>query len=106
MALQQNPSRPEALKLRLSFVSRMGHGDGVRIVRAIVNRPRDLAVSVITEGTETAAQVKQRCDYAQGFFFSPALKPDAFEALVYGRRAPGSAPRTEWARNLKPVPRA
>ena len=100
----------DALKIDKSFVSRMGYGDGVRIVRAIVNLARDLGVSVIAEGTETAAQVKQlcdlRCDYAQGFFFSQPLKPDAFEALVHGRRAPGHAQRTESAPSLKPVPRA
>jgi diguanylate cyclase (GGDEF)-like protein/PAS domain S-box-containing protein len=80
----------DALKIDKSFVSRIGQGDGTRIVRAIVNLARDLGIPVVAEGTESSAQVKEllelHCDYAQGFYFSPPLRAQEFEEMVSGRR--------------------
>ena len=45
-----------------------------------------LGLKVIAEGVETAAQrdwlVQRGCDFAQGFFFSPALAAPDFERLL------------------------
>jgi sensor c-di-GMP phosphodiesterase-like protein len=45
-----------------------------------------LGLKVIAEGVENAAQrdwlVERGCDFAQGFFFAPALAPAEFERLL------------------------
>ena len=86
----------DALKIDRSFVSRMGQGDGARIVRAIVHLAHDLGIPVVAEGTETSAQVEALaaldCDFAQGYFFARPLSVPDFEALASGRGALAGKP--------------
>ncbi|MNT97950.1 Cyclic di-GMP phosphodiesterase YahA [compost metagenome] len=45
-----------------------------------------LGLKVIAEGVETALQrdllMDIRCDYAQGFFYSPPVPAEAFEQML------------------------
>jgi EAL domain-containing protein (putative c-di-GMP-specific phosphodiesterase class I) len=60
----------------------MGEGeeDG-EIVRTIITLARNLGMRVVAEGVETARQGDLLrglgCEYAQGYFFSRPLDPDA-----------------------------
>jgi predicted signal transduction protein with EAL and GGDEF domain len=68
----------DALKIDRSFVAGIDQNSECReIVRSILNLARSLRISVIAEGTETAAQVEYldslRCEFGQGYYFSPPL---------------------------------
>jgi EAL domain-containing protein (putative c-di-GMP-specific phosphodiesterase class I) len=56
------------------------------IVRAVMSLGRTLGLEVVAEGVENQAQLELLrsfgCDYAQGFFFSRALEPDATRNLL------------------------
>jgi diguanylate cyclase (GGDEF)-like protein/PAS domain S-box-containing protein len=58
---------------------------------AIVVMAHKLGLSVIAEGVETAAQrdllAQCGCDYAQGYYFSPALPPAEFELFIRDNQA-------------------
>jgi len=77
----------DTLKIDRSFIADM-HADSDKraIVRVIVMLGQQLGMKVVAEGTETAEQVKYLkdlgCDYAQGYFFSPAVEARAFEELL------------------------
>lgn len=77
----------DTLKIDRSFIADM-HADHDKreIVRVIVMLGQQLGMKVVAEGTETAEQVKYLkdlgCDYAQGYFFSPAVEARAFEELL------------------------
>jgi len=47
---------------------------------------RNLDLAVVVEGIETEEQLRLvrslGCEYAQGFYFSPPLEPDALLALL------------------------
>jgi diguanylate cyclase (GGDEF)-like protein/PAS domain S-box-containing protein len=76
----------DALKVDRSFVTRIGDGGGERMVRTVATIARNLDLAVIVEGIETEEQLRLvrslGCEYAQGFFFSPPLEPDALLALL------------------------
>jgi diguanylate cyclase (GGDEF)-like protein/PAS domain S-box-containing protein len=77
----------DTLKIDRSFISGMHNDPDKReIVHVIVMLGQQLGMEVVAEGTETAEQVKYvkdlGCDYAQGFFFSPAVEARAFEELL------------------------
>jgi diguanylate cyclase (GGDEF)-like protein/PAS domain S-box-containing protein len=65
------------------------------IVTTIISLARNLNLKVIAEGVETKEQLnllrEHSCDEAQGFFFSPALAPGAFEELLceWKSKSPG-----------------
>ena len=80
-----------ALKVDQSFVREcMTDKDDAAIVSAIVSMAHSLKLKVIAEGVETAGQVaflrSLKCDYIQGFYFSPALPADDVLGLM--RRDP------------------
>lgn len=67
-----------ALKMDRSFCgSMLSDGAGRTIASAILHLGRDLGLSVIAEGIETVAQSERlrdmRCDFGQGYLFSPPL---------------------------------
>ncbi|HNT35782.1 MAG TPA: EAL domain-containing protein, partial [bacterium] len=77
----------DALKIDRSFIQSLKPGDEESgIVKTIVLLARDLGLSVIVEGIETAEQLeiirKLKCQYAQGFFFSKPLPPAEIETLL------------------------
>ena len=70
----------DQLKIAREFVDGLGrdqedHG----FVRLIVELARTIGLEVVAEGVETAEQLEALrhlgCDYAQGFWFAPALDP-------------------------------
>ena len=72
----------DTLKVDRSFVGRMGEGDeDGEIVRTIITLARNLGMQVVAEGVETARQGELLrglgCEYAQGYFFSRPLDPEA-----------------------------
>lgn len=81
----------ERLKLDRSFVADITHNAGdSALARAIVSMARSLGLTVVAEGVEHAAQVRQLagygCDCIQGYYFSPPVAADAFiELLRTGR---------------------
>ena len=56
------------------------------IVRSIASLARDLGIAVVCEGIETYGQLiylkAHQCDHGQGYYFSPAVKPDALMELL------------------------
>ena len=72
----------DTLKVDRSFIGRMGEGDeNGELVRAIVTLARNLDMRVVAEGVETARQRDLLrglgCEYAQGYYFSRPLDPNA-----------------------------
>ncbi len=78
------------LKIDKSFVHDIEGNAGSRtIAESIIVMAHKLGLKVIAEGIETPAQEKilraAGCDYGQGYLFSEAVPPDAFEKLLTSR---------------------
>jgi EAL domain-containing protein (putative c-di-GMP-specific phosphodiesterase class I) len=63
----------DTLKIDRAFVSRMDISlESAEIVRTILTLAHNLKMSVVAEGVETSAQIKQLrnlgCEYGQGYF--------------------------------------
>jgi EAL domain-containing protein (putative c-di-GMP-specific phosphodiesterase class I) len=81
----------DALKIDRSLVGRIGPaGEGHEIVRTIASLAQNLDLPMVAEGVETPEQLSflraLRCDYAQGFAFSPPVGPEEADAMLSGRR--------------------
>ncbi|MFN3486451.1 MAG: putative bifunctional diguanylate cyclase/phosphodiesterase, partial [Planctomycetota bacterium] len=77
----------DALKIDRSFVTSLRPGgEGQEIVRTIVSLAQNLDIHVVAEGVETPEQLAAlkalRCEYAQGYAFSPPLPSGEAEALL------------------------
>ena len=77
----------EAIKIDRAFVEGLGRAaDSEAIVAAIIALSHALGKRVIAEGAETAEQIARlqalNCDEVQGFYHSPGLRAEAFEAWV------------------------
>jgi diguanylate cyclase (GGDEF)-like protein/PAS domain S-box-containing protein len=75
----------DTLKIDQSFVREVSRDpDAASIVSAITGMARSLDLKTIAEGVELEEQRKilhlLRCDYGQGYLFSPAIPAGAFEA--------------------------
>jgi EAL domain-containing protein (putative c-di-GMP-specific phosphodiesterase class I) len=86
--LQQFPF--DTLKIDRSFVrDLLTSPKNAAIINAIIQLARQLNLKVIAEGVETREQYdflqKNNCDLIQGYYFSPPLAVDAFEALLTER---------------------
>ena len=84
----------DKLKIDRCFVVEMTHhAEDASIVRAIISLAHSLHLKVIAEGVETPEQLalltELGCDQYQGFYFSPALLPGQFIALVKRSNAQG-----------------
>ena len=78
------------LKIDLSLVIPMTREPGAAlIVRSVVDLGRSLDLTLVAEGVEDAttldALARMGCDEAQGYYFSPALPADDFEAWCVER---------------------
>ncbi|OKH54440.1 hypothetical protein NIES2130_28480 [Scytonema sp. HK-05] len=79
------------LKIDRSFISGMGAlSVDSEITEAIVTLAHKLGISVTAEGVETVEQLaflqELKCEYAQGYFFSPPLDSEAAELLIMANR--------------------
>lgn len=77
----------DLLKIDRSFIRDMlPSGENSEIIRSIVMLSHNLGMAAIAEGVESAEQLDQLtamgCDYAQGFFFSPAVAGPETERLL------------------------
>ena len=63
----------QTLKIDRAFVSRIGDGDSLEIIRTIVALAHNLGMVVIAEGVETEQQLTAlqdlECEFAQGYYF-------------------------------------
>ncbi len=83
----------QELKIDRSFISGIVGGTrNAAIATAVIGMARDLSLSVVAEGVETAAQrellQRLRCPYAQGYHFSRPRPPQDIAALLRERRPP------------------
>ena len=84
------------IKIDHYFVGRIdSNSECLEIVRTILNLSRSLAMDVVAEGVENAAQreVLQSlgCEYVQGYLLSPPLDAEAADLLLLTNRAVESA---------------
>jgi EAL domain-containing protein (putative c-di-GMP-specific phosphodiesterase class I) len=75
------------LKIDKSFIDHLTEdGNDKALTEAIVDLAHRLGIEAIAEGVETSAQrdilASFKCDYIQGWHFSPAVPRDAFERLL------------------------
>jgi diguanylate cyclase (GGDEF)-like protein/PAS domain S-box-containing protein len=77
----------DALKVDQSFVRDLLEDAGdAAITRAVVALGKGIGLQVIAEGVENLQQLlflrECGCDWYQGYYFSPAISADAFEAML------------------------
>jgi c-di-GMP-specific phosphodiesterase len=87
----------DTLKIDSWFVRSMERDEGAaKIVASIIGLGRDLALDVVAEGVEDRAAADRLralgCDYAQGYLFARALRPEDASAFV-GQAQFAAAPR-------------
>ena len=75
------------LKIDKSFIDKLTDNASDRAVtEAIIGLSHRLGIATIAEGVETHAQRELLealgCDYIQGYYYSPAVSRDAFDALL------------------------
>ncbi|HYN37955.1 MAG TPA: GGDEF domain-containing phosphodiesterase, partial [Rhodospirillales bacterium] len=83
----------DTLKIDRSFVAGLSRGaEDMEIVRAMISLGRNLRLTVIAEGVETATQASQLqtagCTCAQGHLLSAAVDAEAATALLRGVHRP------------------
>lgn len=76
------------IKIDQSFVRNIStQSDDLALCESIIAMAHKLGLSVIAEGIETEEQCAllkaAGCDYGQGYWFSPAVPADKFEALAF-----------------------
>ena len=77
----------DALKVDMEFLSdSQNNKRGEIILRSVIQLAKDLEIPAIAEGVETRKQAgflqSIGCDYAQGFYYSPAIPSSEFERLL------------------------
>jgi diguanylate cyclase (GGDEF)-like protein/PAS domain S-box-containing protein len=74
------------LKIDRSFIKAMDTSEGIRLLDAVVSMARSLGLSVVAEGIEEEAQVKELrllgCNEGQGFLYWRPMTADAVEELL------------------------
>lgn len=82
----------ERLKIDRSFIRDIT-GEGFALVKAIIDLATGLDIPVVAEGVETheqfAALHGMRCQFVQGYFYSPPVAGELFADLL--ARGPGTA---------------
>lgn len=80
----------DTVKVDRSFVQALqGGGEGLDIVRTIVDMARSFQMDIVAEGVETEDQLrhleKLGCQYGQGFYFSKPASKATTQAAMQGR---------------------
>jgi EAL domain-containing protein (putative c-di-GMP-specific phosphodiesterase class I) len=87
----------DMIKIDQSFVQGLkgGGGGNHAIVAAVISLGRSLGIDVVAEGIETPAQEKAllrlRCQFGQGYLYSPAVPACDVPAISQGRTKGGAA---------------
>ncbi len=100
----------DRIKIDRSFISKCDIDETSRAVTsAIIALAHSLNIEVIAEGVETEQHVKtliqMSCDQAQGYFYSPPLKPADLETFAL-RFLEAPSTGKERARTLKQLPQS
>jgi len=82
----------DSLKVDRAFVRDIiADPHDVSITRAIINLAHNLKLSVVAEGVETEGQLglltANGCDMIQGYYFSPPIPAEQFEAMLRGGKS-------------------
>ena len=76
----------DAIKIDRTFVMHMDDPMHFQLVRTVRDLARNIGVTVIAEGVETAAQLDELrrlgCESAQGYFFSRPVPANEIEQLL------------------------
>ena len=77
----------DVLKLDMKFISTAFSGEkDTHMLEIIIEIARHISAPVVAEGVETEEQMQALkrigCDMVQGYFFSPPVPPDQFEAFL------------------------
>ena len=77
----------DCIKIDQSFVGAITRNPNDRaLVNAIIGMAHSLDIGILAEGVETAQQatflLEHGCNLAQGFYYSPAVAPEAFTELL------------------------
>jgi diguanylate cyclase (GGDEF)-like protein/PAS domain S-box-containing protein len=77
----------DTLKVDKVFVDELAAvNPGSTLAESILDMARVLGLRVVAEGVETSSQAdylqRRGCDFAQGYLFSRAIEPSAFESLL------------------------
>lgn len=77
----------DTLKIDIAFIRDLTrNADASAIVLAIICMAHSLKIAVVAEGVETLAQLhslqQHRCDYIQGYYFSPPLPLAQVESML------------------------
>lgn len=75
------------LKIDKSFINKLTeNGSDKAVTEAVIDLAHRLGIATIAEGVETGAQrdllAALGCDYIQGYYYSPAVPREAFEAVL------------------------
>ena len=81
----------DIVKIDMSFIQAINDGpESAAIVAAVIRMSKALGHTVVAEGIETIEQMATlqalRCDYGQGYLFSPAMAPEIATQLLSGER--------------------
>ncbi len=91
----------DALKIDRSFISKLdAKGENWKIVRAMVDLAHNLGMQVIVEGLETLQQIELmktlRCEFGQGYYFSPPVDQQAVEAMLQEKARLNASQANYW----------
>ncbi len=98
------------LKIARSFIADITHSpSSAAVTRAVIGLGRELGVSLLAQGVETAEQVglltQWGCDHGQGFYFARPLPPQKIIGLLQAGRLP-AVPSNLTFPTAKPVANA
>ena len=98
----------DALKIDQSFVRQISAAGDATIVTAVISMARSLKLRVIAEGVETQTELillqAERCDEAQGYYFSRPVVPEEFAKLLQDGCPPLATHTAPAPRRSRPSP--
>lgn len=82
----------DSIKIDKSFVMNLAHEGNQAIVRSIISLSKDMGMSCVAEGVETAEHLEflrsLGCQYGQGYFFSKPVPPAQAQLTFFSAKHP------------------